>query len=38
MHRWIRDGRLGAVKSGAGVWVPRRSPWRFLGLDTALSA
>lgn len=38
VRRWIRDGRLGAVESGAGIRVPRRALWRFLGLDTALSA
>lgn len=38
VRRWIRDGRLSAVESGAGIRVPRRSLWRFLGLDTALSA
>lgn len=38
VRRWIRDGRLGAVEHPSGLRVPRRSLWRFLGLDMALSA
>ncbi|WP_332888938.1 helix-turn-helix domain-containing protein [Deinococcus arcticus] len=38
VRRWIRDGRLGAVEHPSGLRVPRRSLWRFLGLDLALSA
>jgi excisionase family DNA binding protein len=38
VRRWIRDGRLGAVEHPNGLRVPRRSLWRFLGLDLALSA
>ncbi|MPY65898.1 helix-turn-helix domain-containing protein [Deinococcus sp. SDU3-2] len=38
VRRWIRDGRLGAVEHPEGLRVPRRSLWRFLGLDMALSA
>ena len=38
VRRWIRDGRLGAVESEAGLRVPRRALWRFLGLDAAMSA
>lgn len=38
VRRWIRDGRLAAVESGAGLRVPRRALWRFLGLDSAMSA
>ncbi|AKH16314.1 MULTISPECIES: helix-turn-helix domain-containing protein [Deinococcus] len=38
VRRWIRDGRLSAVEHPSGLRVPRRSLWRFLGLDLALSA
>ena len=38
VRRWIRDGRLSAVEHPSGLLVPRRSLWRFLGLDLALSA
>ncbi|GMA17488.1 DNA-binding protein [Deinococcus metallilatus] len=38
VRRWIRDGRLGAVEHPNGLRVPRRSLWRFLGLDFSLSA
>lgn len=38
VRRWIRDGRLGAVEHPSGLRVPRRSLWRFLGLDLARSA
>ncbi|MFC6590819.1 signal recognition particle protein [Deinococcus lacus] len=38
VRRWIRDGRLPAVESPEGVRVPRRSLWRFLGLDLERSA
>ena len=38
VRRWIKDGRLGAVEHPSGLRVPRRSLWRFLGLEFALSA
>lgn len=38
VRRWIRDGKLSAVEHPCGLRVPRRSLWRFLGLDLALSA
>jgi excisionase family DNA binding protein len=38
VRRWIRDGRLVALESPAGLRVPRRALWRFLGLDLSLSA
>lgn len=38
VRRWIRDGRLSAVEHPSGLRIPRRSLWRFLGLDLALSA
>ncbi|AZI42243.1 DNA-binding protein [Deinococcus psychrotolerans] len=37
VRRWIRDGRMPAVESPAGIRVPRRTLWRFLGLDLAVS-
>jgi excisionase family DNA binding protein len=38
VRRWIRDGRLPALESPDGIRVPRRSLWRFLGLDLAQTA
>ncbi len=35
VRRWIREGRMPAVESPAGIRVPRRTLWRFLGLDLA---
>lgn len=35
VRRWIREGRMPAVESPSGIRVPRRTLWRFLGLDLA---
>lgn len=35
VRRWIKEGRIAAVESPAGLRVPRRTLWRFLGLDLA---
>ncbi len=38
VRRWIRDGRLVALESPIGLRISRRSLWRFLGLDLAMTA
>lgn len=38
VRRWIRDGRLVGLESPIGLRVSRRSLWRFLGLDLAMTA
>lgn len=35
VRRWIKEGRMPALESPEGLRVPRRTLWRFLGLDLA---